>query len=134
MKRILRVASCLLFATLLPVIVVGQKAANADLSNEEAAEEMCAADAVAISESLGGYLTAQDPGSRINIRAGAGTQYPVRYQAVVGDEVDNPLDLDAVSDGYCWFKVRLTRSGIVGWVRSDLVELMFPDLPKEGGY
>lgn len=84
--------------------------------------------------SSGGYLTGRDPGSRINIRAGAGTQYPVRHQAVIGDEVDLPLDLEAVSDGYCWFKVRLTRSGIVGWVRSDFVELMLRDLPEEGGY
>ncbi|WP_448602112.1 SH3 domain-containing protein [Thermoleptolyngbya sp.] len=126
MKHILRVASGLLLASLIPIVTVGQRAANADLSAEEAAEEMCASFMTALDLSIGGYLTARDPGSRINIRAGAGTQYPVRHQAVVGDEIDNPLDLEAVSDGYCWFKVRLTRSGVVGWVRSDFVELNIP--------
>jgi uncharacterized protein YraI len=123
MKYLFRVGMYLLLSMLILLSTIGQKAAKADLSEEEAAEEMCATLALEISLSAGGYLTSRDPGSRINIRAGAGTRYPVRHQAVSGDAIANPLELEAVSDGYCWLKVRLIRSGVVGWVRSDFVNL-----------
>ncbi|WP_156434813.1 SH3 domain-containing protein [Leptolyngbya sp. O-77] len=130
MKHTFWVASSLLLSVLLPFTGSAQTVANvAPFGRTQA--QICRHDPL---DDLGGHITGQDPGSRVNVRAGAGTHHSVRYQAVVGDEVDNALEGRVASDGYCWFKVRLTRSGVVGWVRSDFVELMFPDLPEEGGY
>jgi hypothetical protein len=124
MKHNLWVASSLLLSTLLPFATSAQTVANTDPFGRTQAQ-ICRFDPP---DDLGGFINGRDIGSRVNLRAGAGVRYPVQYQAVVGDEVDDALEGRVDSDGYCWFKVRLTRSGIVGWVRSDFVELMFPDM------
>ncbi|WP_205371128.1 SH3 domain-containing protein [Thermoleptolyngbya sp. PKUAC-SCTB121] len=123
MKHTFWVASSLLLSTLLPSMPLAPKAANADLSDKQAAEERCVS-FLPGTGSTGGFLTGRDLGSRINVRAGAGTHHLVRHQGRIGDEIDQLLDWGVAPDGSCWFKVRLTRSGIVGWVRSDFVELI----------
>lgn len=121
MKHTFLVASGLLFSTLLPFTASAQVIGN----NDRTQAQICRQDPP---DDLGGYIIGRDHGSRVNVRAGAGTQHPVRYQALVGDDIDDALEGRVAADGYCWFKVRLTRSRVVGWIRSDFVELMFPDI------
>lgn len=64
-------------------------------------------------------LTAQDPGSEINIRESASLKSRVRYWANSGD----PVQISGAArgdDGQIWYQVQFS-SGAMGWVRSDLV-------------
>ncbi|GAP97504.1 serine/threonine protein kinase [Leptolyngbya sp. NIES-2104] len=73
-----------------------------------------------------------DKDSSTNVRSGAGTNNPVTYTARSGDRVfisDSALD----SGGYRWYSVRFAKSGVTGWVASQLLKLdpiAQPDPPQ----
>lgn len=67
-------------------------------------------------------LTSQDPGTRINVRDGAGTNTRARHIAYAGDRVEI-LDRFVGDDGYMWFQVRFIVSNATGWIRGDYVAL-----------
>jgi hypothetical protein len=72
-------------------------------------------------------LSARDPRSQINVRTGAGTNYPAPSYGLVGDQVQilrGNVDGFAIAtdrNGARWVKVRFPKSQVVGWVRRDLV-------------
>lgn len=65
------------------------------------------------------FLSAQESGSPINIRARASTSAPVEFVGQVGDQVQVSDRVEG-TDGYTWYRVKL-ESGQEGWVRSDFV-------------
>ncbi len=82
-------------------------------------------------------LQANDPGSRITLRAGPGTQHTSRGYGLVGDRVhvltSTPPELDYSTDrqGYLWYRVGFPGSGASGWIRKDFLDLRcrsYPDL------
>lgn len=74
-----------------------------------------------------------DKDSSTNVRSGAGTNNPVTHTARSGDRVfisDSALD----SGGYRWYNVRFAKSGVTGWVASQLIKLdpvAQPDPPQQ---
>ena len=75
-------------------------------------------------------LIGKTPGSRINLRSGAGTDYPDKGYGLVGDVVqvlpdpasDSRDYLKALdSQGSLWYGIRVPESGAQGWVRQDFV-------------
>jgi|GEM_PF-5881526 hypothetical protein len=56
----------------------------------------------------------------VNIRAGAGKDYPVIAIMCRGDELLNLYEKKKDSRGKTWMKVRAVNQN--GWVRSDLVK------------
>ncbi|MBD2067624.1 SH3 domain-containing protein [Leptolyngbya sp. FACHB-671] len=67
-----------------------------------------------------GFLTASDPGSRINLRSEPNPNVPTQRYGLVGDQV-LIQESTSGSDGYTWYRVRFTESGAVGWIRSTFV-------------
>lgn len=69
----------------------------------------------------GGYgtLTAEDTSIPINVRDRAGMDSSVQDVGYAGDRV-RILSEAQGDDGYTWYNVRF-ESGVVGWVRGDLV-------------
>jgi hypothetical protein len=65
-------------------------------------------------------LTAQELGSRINVRDGASPSAYARHYGYAGDPV-LVLDETQGGDGKIWYQVRFTQSGATGWVRGDFV-------------
>lgn len=70
-------------------------------------------------------LRAGDPGSRINLRAAPNATARNLGYGLVGDRV-TVLERATGSDGMTWFRVRFPRSGAVGWIRGDFVNLSNP--------
>lgn len=71
-------------------------------------------------------LTAQDPGSRINVRSQPNTQSYAPHYGYAGDAIE-VLDATRGNDRYIWYYVKFVQSGAEGWIRSDLVHLLNPD-------
>ncbi|MBF1999867.1 MAG: SH3 domain-containing protein [Synechococcales cyanobacterium M58_A2018_015] len=64
-------------------------------------------------------LMAQNPATPINIRASASTAAPIQTTGYTGDAVQISRTTQG-DDGYTWYEIQLD-SGLVGWVRGDLV-------------
>ena len=65
----------------------------------------------------------KESGSNVNIRSGAGKNYPVIRQVQGSTSIEVTREMQG-SDGFTWNKV--TYNGSVGWVRGDyLCEIPF---------
>lgn len=67
-------------------------------------------------------LNSRDPGSAINIRAGASTTAEIRHLGYSNDQVEIVNQVRS-EDGYRWYNIRFPQSGATGWVRGDFVAL-----------
>ena len=69
-----------------------------------------------------GILIAQDSKTQINVRAGAGLNFPSRHYGVVGDQV---IIMNSVrgEDGSTWYQIKFPISGADGWVRNDFIQV-----------
>lgn len=69
-----------------------------------------------------GVLVAQDSKTQINVRAGAGLNFPSRHYGVVGDKV---IIMNSVrgEDGSTWYQIKFPISGADGWVRNDFIQV-----------
>jgi len=69
-----------------------------------------------------GVLVAQDSKTQINVRAGAGLNFPSRHYGVVGDKV---IIMSSVrgEDGSTWYQIKFPISGADGWVRNDFIQV-----------
>jgi hypothetical protein len=69
-----------------------------------------------------GILIAQDSKTQINVRAGAGLNFPSRHYGVVGDKV---IIMNSVrgEDGSTWYQIKFPISGADGWVRNDFIQV-----------
>jgi Excalibur calcium-binding domain/Bacterial SH3 domain len=74
------------------------------------------------SSSSRAILVGSEPGSRVNVRDGAGTSYYARHYGLVGDRV-SVLASTRSGDGYTWYQIQFPASGAIGWVRGDFVQL-----------
>jgi Bacterial SH3 domain len=70
--------------------------------------------------SLGG----SQPGGTVNVRAYASTQATRIYAAGYGERVVI-LGTTLGQDGYTWNRIQLPNTGVQGWVRSDLVKVLY---------
>jgi hypothetical protein len=69
-----------------------------------------------------GELFAQDTQSQVNLRAQSNTQAEIVAMGKVGDRV---TILGSVSQqGQTWYRIKVLQSGIVGWVRGDLIKIL----------
>ncbi|WP_204104696.1 MULTISPECIES: SH3 domain-containing protein [Spirulina sp. CCY15215] len=74
-------------------------------------------------------LVANDPGSRITLRANPGTNSRSLGYGLVGDRIYvltlSPPELDYATDrqGYTWYRVGFPGSGAKGWIREDFLRL-----------
>ena len=72
------------------------------------------------------YISGENPGSRVNVRAGPGTEYSTSgIYGLVGE------DVTSIGFGYdlncqLWFKVRLPASQHEGWIYGAYVEAYYP--------
>jgi hypothetical protein len=68
-----------------------------------------------------GVLVAQDSKTQINVRTGAGLNFPSRHYGLVGDKV---IIMSSVrsEDGSTWYQIKFPISGADGWVRSDFIQ------------
>ncbi|OLP17809.1 hypothetical protein BST81_12115 [Leptolyngbya sp. 'hensonii'] len=73
-----------------------------------------------------GILKADDPKAQINLRESASTSSRSLGYGLVGDRVTT-LDQVKGTDGYVWYKVKFPKSGSVGWVRGDFVQVVTPE-------
>jgi hypothetical protein len=69
-----------------------------------------------------GELAAQDTQSQVNLRAEANTQAGIVATGKVGDRV--AILSSASQQGQTWYRIKVLQSGIVGWVRGDLIKLL----------
>lgn len=65
-------------------------------------------------------LTANEPGSSINVREAASTEAQIRSTAYAGDPI-RVIGQTQGTDGYVWYNVQFD-SGTTGWVRGDFVK------------
>lgn len=79
--------------------------------------------AAAASSSRSAVLVGSQPGSRVNVRDGAGINFDARHYGLVGDLVQ-VLAATTGSDGYTWYQIQFPASGAVGWIRGDLVRML----------
>jgi Bacterial SH3 domain len=70
-----------------------------------------------------GELAAQDAQSQVNLRAEANTQSEIVAMGKVGDRVQI-LSTITTKDGQTWHRIKVLQSGIVGWVRGDLIKVL----------
>jgi uncharacterized protein YraI len=73
---------------------------------------------------LPAILAGRQPGSTVNVRAYASTQAPVSYGALHGDRV-MVLGSTQGKDGYLWHAIQFPSTTMQGWVRSDLVKVLY---------
>ena len=72
------------------------------------------------------YIDGENPGSRVNVRTGPGTEYSTKgIYGLVGE------DVTSIGFGYdrncqLWFKVRFPTSQHEGWMHGDYVEAYYP--------
>lgn len=74
-----------------------------------------------------GTLTANDPGSQINVRQGATIYSRAIAYGLPGDRIDIlqcELDTDTPGSDLNWCRVQFVESGAIGWIRSDFI--IFP--------
>lgn len=77
------------------------------------------------------YLSADDPGSIINIRSSPSTNASILGSGKYGSGV-KILGKQVSSDGYTWYRVRHHGSSTTGWVRGDLISNRKPALHRSG--
>ncbi len=66
------------------------------------------------------YIDGEEPGSRVNVRTGPGTEYEASAYGLVGDDV--ALIGQALSaECETWAKVRFVESGFEGWVHEQFI-------------
>jgi Bacterial SH3 domain len=70
-----------------------------------------------------GELAAQDAKSQVNLRSVANTQAEVVATGKVGDRV-HILSTVTNKDGQIWYRIKVSPSGTVGWVRGDLIKVL----------
>ncbi|MBW4440620.1 MAG: peptidoglycan DD-metalloendopeptidase family protein [Plectolyngbya sp. WJT66-NPBG17] len=68
-------------------------------------------------------LITTDRFAQINVRTSPSTTAALTGFAYSGDRIQI-LDQTQSNDGYTWYEMQSNRSGIVGWVRGDLVRLL----------
>jgi hypothetical protein len=73
---------------------------------------------------LPAILAGSKPGSTVNVRAYASTQAPVSYGALHGDRVV-VLGSTYGPDGALWNAIQFPNTTMQGWVRSDLVKVLY---------
>ncbi len=78
-----------------------------------------------------GELLAQDTQSQINVRSLANTQADIVAAGAVGDRVQI-LGHSSGDDGLVWYRIKLPKSGQIGWVRGDLIKVLGAGKPKSG--
>ena len=76
-------------------------------------------------------LTAETPGSRINLRSGPSTNYQQQGYGLAGDRVHmlrsipngdpNTLATGQDGQGFDWYRVGFPKSGARGWIRADFL-------------
>ncbi len=66
-------------------------------------------------------LTADDPKSKINLRAAPSVSGKQEGYGLVGDRVE--VADKTTAEGYDWYKVRFPKSGAKGWIRGDFVSV-----------
>ncbi len=76
-----------------------------------------------------GELVAQDTQAQINIRSLANTQADIVAAGAVGERAQI-LGYSNAEDGLLWYRIRLAKSGQVGWVRGDLIKVFGAAKPK----
>jgi Bacterial SH3 domain len=69
-----------------------------------------------------GELAAQDAQSQVNLRAEANTQAGIVATGKAGDRVQ--ILSSASQQGQTWYRIKVLQSGIVGWVRGDLIKIL----------
>lgn len=69
-----------------------------------------------------GVLTAKEPGEKIIVYTGAGTNFEGRYYGVVGERVI-VLDETMGKDSHTWYQVQFPQSDTYGWIRSDFIRV-----------
>jgi Bacterial SH3 domain len=69
-----------------------------------------------------GQLAAQDSQSPVNLRAEANTQAGIVATGKVGDRVQ--ILRSTSQGGQTWYRIKVLQSGIVGWVRGDLIKVL----------
>jgi Bacterial SH3 domain len=70
-----------------------------------------------------GELAAQDANAQINLRSLANTQANIVAAGKVGDRIQI-LDHSKDKEGLVWYRVKVLRSGQLGWVRGDLIKVL----------
>jgi Bacterial SH3 domain len=70
-----------------------------------------------------GELAGQDANAQINLRALANTQANIVEAGKTGDRVQI-LGTSKGNDGVVWYRVKMLKSGQLGWVRSDLIKVV----------
>jgi serine/threonine protein kinase, bacterial len=68
-----------------------------------------------------GSLTAKEPDAKINVRAGAGTDFENLHYGIVGDKV---IVISSDRDGAnsTWYQIKFS-SGAQGWVHEDFINV-----------
>ncbi|HEY9828846.1 MAG TPA: SH3 domain-containing protein [Stenomitos sp.] len=74
-------------------------------------------------------LTTQDAQAQINIRALANTQSDVVGVGTAGDHVQ-VLSRSRGEEGWTWYRIKVLKSGISGWVRGDLIKVQSAAKPS----
>jgi hypothetical protein len=74
-------------------------------------------------------LVAGDTNSQINLRATPSSTGRRLGYGLVGDQVQ-VIDR-MTSEGYDWFQVKFPRSGAVGWIRGDFVNVVSASQPSQ---
>ncbi len=69
-----------------------------------------------------GELAAQDAKAQINLRSLANTQAEIVTAGKAGDRVQI-LSTSKANDGVVWYRVKMLKSGQLGWVRGDLIRV-----------
>lgn len=69
-----------------------------------------------------GELAGQDAKAQINLRSLANTQANIVEAGKTGDRVQI-LGTSKASDGVVWYRVKMLKSGQLGWVRGDLIKV-----------
>jgi hypothetical protein len=101
--------------------VACHKGEGSNLSSNEVGKSADAASSTSVASDEA-VLTASDPDSQINLRDTPSVTGRNLGYGLVGDRVE--ILEQTTSDGYTWHKVKFPRSGAVGWIRSDFVNLV----------
>ena len=76
-----------------------------------------------------GELAAQDTKAQVNLRSLANTQAGIVATGNVGDRI-KILSTITSKDGQAWYRVKVLRTGQVGWVRGDLIKILGASKPS----